>query len=49
MEREKQLMEKQRKNHQQIQEEQVYAHLWKLDQMKKDERDRVEGDSKKLL
>lgn len=49
MEREKQLMEKQRKVHDEIQEEQIYARLWDLDRKKKEERDRIEAEEKKKL
>lgn len=47
MEREKQLMEKQKLNQQNIQEEYIYAQLWKLDQQKKEERERKEAEEKK--
>lgn len=40
-------MEKQNKMHSDIQEQQVYAQLWKLDQMKKEERERKEQEEKK--
>ena len=32
---------------QNIQEEYIYAQLWKLDQQKKEERERIEADMKK--
>jgi hypothetical protein len=47
MEREMQLMEKQRQMNSKIQEEQIYAQLWKLDQIKKEERERKEAEEKK--
>jgi hypothetical protein len=47
MEREKQLMEKQKLMQQNISEEYIYAQLWKLDQQKKEERERIEAEAKK--
>lgn len=47
MEREKQLMDKQKLMQQNIQEEYIYAQLWKLDQQKKEERERREAEEKK--
>ena len=49
MEREKQLMDKQKKQLVDIEEEQIYAQLWKLDQLKKEERERIEAQEKKKL
>lgn len=49
MEREKQLLEKQKYVDQQIIEEQVYAQLWALDLKKKEERERKEQEEKKKL
>lgn len=42
MEREKQLVDKKRAAEGKIMEEQVYAQLWKLDLMAKEERERAE-------
>jgi len=47
MEREKQLMDKKRDVERKIMEEQVYAQLWKLDLMSKEERERQEAEEKK--
>ena len=49
MEREKQLMDKMKKQQHDIEEEQIYAQLWKLDQLKKEERERIEAQEKKKL
>lgn len=46
IEREKQLMEKAKYMDQKISEEHVYAQLWKLDQLKKEERERIEREEK---
>jgi hypothetical protein len=46
-EREQQLLEKQKLMQQNIQEEYIYAQLWKLDQAKKEERERIEQEVKK--
>ncbi len=46
LEREKQLMEKKEKMGADIMEEQLYAQLWKLDEMKKHEREREEKIAK---
>ncbi len=43
IEREKQLMDKQKKVQEEIMEEHIYAQLWKLDQQKKEERERKEA------
>lgn len=40
-------MEKQKKMQSDIQENQIYAHLWKLDQLKKEEREKKEQEEKK--
>lgn len=40
-------MEKQRLMQQKIEEEFIYAQLWKLDQQKKEERERKEAEEKK--
>lgn len=42
-------MDKQRKMQDQISEEQIYAHLWKLDIQRKEERERREAEEKKRL
>jgi Trichohyalin-plectin-homology domain len=47
MEREKQLMEKKRLAEQKIMEEGIYAQLWKLDLLQKEERERKEAEEKK--
>lgn len=49
MEREKQLMDKQKRMMQGIEEEQIYAQLWKLDQLKKEDRERKEAEEKRKL
>jgi hypothetical protein len=49
MDREKQLMEKKRLAENKIMEEQVYAQLWKLDLLEKEERERKEVEEKKKL
>ena len=49
LEREKQLMDKQRRTQQQIMEEQIYAKLWELDLKKKAEREKIEAEEKKKL
>lgn len=40
-------MEKQKKMQMTIEEEQIYAQLWKLDLMKKEERERQEAEEKR--
>ena len=47
LEREKQLVDKKRIAESKIMEEQVYAQLWKLDLMAKEERERKEAEEKK--
>ena len=47
MEREKQLMDKKRLTEQKIMEEQIYAQLWKLDLLTKEEREKQEAEEKK--
>lgn len=42
-------MDKQKKMQGQIMEEQIYAHLWKLDIQRKEERERKEAEEKKRL
>ena len=49
MEREKQLMDKKRLTENKIMEEHVYAQLWKLDLLAKEERERKEVEEKKKL
>ena len=49
MEREKQLMDKKRIIENKIMEEHVYAQLWKLDLLAKEERERKEVEEKKKL
>lgn len=49
MEREKQLMDKKRLIENKIMEEHVYAQLWKLDLLSKEERERKEVEEKKKL
>ena len=49
MEREKQLMDKKRQIENKIMEEHVYAQLWKLDLLAKEERERKEVEEKKKL
>jgi hypothetical protein len=49
MEREKQLMDKKRSTENKIMEEHVYAQLWKLDLLAKEERERKEVEEKKKL
>ena len=49
MEREKQLVDKKRLTENKIMEEHVYAQLWKLDLLAKDERERKEVEEKKKL
>ena len=49
MEREKQLMDKKRATENKIMEEHVYAQLWKLDLLAKEERERKEVEEKKKL
>lgn len=47
MDREKQLMDKQRAVEQKIMEEHVYAKLWQLDLQQKEQRERKEAEEKK--
>ena len=49
MEREKQLVDKKRLTENKIMEEHVYAQLWKLDLLAKEERERKEVEEKKKL
>ena len=49
MEREKQLLDKKRLTENKIMEEHVYAQLWKLDLLAKEERERKEVEEKKKL
>lgn len=49
MEREKQLVDKKRQQENKIMEEHVYAQLWKLDLLTKEERERKEVEEKKKL
>jgi hypothetical protein len=49
MEREKQLVDKKRLIENKIMEEHVYAQLWKLDLLAKEERERKEVEEKKKL
>jgi hypothetical protein len=49
MEREKQLMDKKRLTENKIMEEHVYAQLWKLDLLAKEESERKEVEEKKKL
>ena len=42
-------MDKMKKQQVDIEEEQIYAQLWKLDQLKKEERERIEAQEKKKL
>ena len=49
IEREKQLMDKKRLAENKIMEEQVYAQLWKLDLIAKEERERKEVEEKKKV